>query len=124
MMKNAKAVLMIFIMMFVCCSYSFGQQPIAIGARGLIQMGVPGTIGMISDGAGVYPATGINPAGGISNAYLGGTRPSLNITLNEFVCVTMASCGIYPPGIVNNCDGGVAYTGGVTSGATVPVTKL
>ena len=122
MMKKAKPIFMILVMTLICCPYSFGQSSIGIGARGLISNGVPGTIGIINDGASVGD---INPAGEISNAnvYLGGTKPGLNLTLREFVCVTMASCGIYPPGIVNNCDGAMAYIGGVKSGATVPVAK-
>ncbi len=120
MMRKAKPIIMIFIMMLICCSSSFGQAPIVIGSSGLVPNGVPGTIGIINDGAGVFPA------GEISNgmAYLSGTRPSLNITLNEFVCNSMSACGLYPLGLADNNDGAMVDIGGVTSGATLPVAKL
>jgi len=122
MMKMTKSIIMIYLMLLICCSYSFGQEPIGIGVRGLTSSVVPVTIGMIGGGAGTFPVS----AGGISNAnvYLGGTRPSLNITHNEFVCNSMSACGMYPNGLADNSDGAMVDIGGVRSGATVPLAKL
>ncbi len=120
MMKNAKPIIMIFIMMLICCSYSLGQSTYGIGSSGLASNVVPGTYGISNNGAGVLSiGQTVN-----SMVYLGGTRPSFGITLNEFVCNSMSACGMYERGIADNSDSAIAYVGGVESGATVPVTKL
>ena len=120
MMKKAKSIIMISLVLLICCSYSLGQSPIRNGVSGLVSNVVPGTYGISSNGAGIFPIG--ETINGIVN--LGEIRPNINITLNEFICNSMSACGTYPFGKVNNCDGAIAYIGGVKSGATVPVAKL
>lgn len=123
MLNNAKPLIMIFIMMSICCSCSvgqLGQSSSGVGAGGSVSIGGMGGFGTIGDGAGVFPANGI------SNGMipLGGINIGLNIALREFVCNSMSACGIYERGKIDNSDGAIAYTGGVSSGATVPLAKL
>ena len=114
MMKEAKSILLAFIVMLICCSYSLAQPPIVIGVGG-ISGGVPGTIGMISDGAGVFPAYGISNG----MAGLAGNLPVHNIVLREFVCNSMSACGLYSLGKTDNTDGAKVFLGGAQSGASV-----
>ncbi len=116
MMKKVKPILMAFIVLLICCSFSLGQSPIVIGAGG-ISGGMPATYGIASNSAGVFPI------GGITNnmANLAGTMPYHNIVLREFVCNSMSACGEYALGLGDNGPGGIAYTPGVNSGASVSV---
>ncbi len=118
MMKMVKPLLMIFIMTLICCSYSLGQTPIVIGAGG-ISGGAPGTYGIATDGAGVFPIGAVT--NGMAN--LAGTQPYYNIVLHEFVCNSMSACGEYPLGLGDNSAGGIAYIGGVKSGAAVSIVE-
>jgi hypothetical protein len=137
-MKHAKPIFMIFIMALICCSYSIVQpssavivqpssaaivqpssavivQPSSgIGVKGTISNGVPGILGIINNGASVYPA------GEVSNAkvYVGGITGA-NIWRREFICNSMSACGMYPYGQRDNGDGAMVNLGGVKSGATV-----
>ncbi len=120
MMRKAKTILMVFIMMLICCSYSLGQPTYGTGSSGLVLNEVPGTYGISNNGAGVIPIG--ETINGMVN--LGGTRPSLSIKHNEFVCNSMSACGMYEKGLDDNSDGAIAYVGEVLSGATLPVTKL
>ena len=116
MMKKVKPILMAFIVLLICCSFSLGQSPIVLGAGG-ISGGMPGTYGIASDGAGIVPI------GGITNgmATLAGTMPYHNVVLREFVCNSMSACGAYPLGLGDNSPGQKPYVGGVNSGAAVSV---
>ncbi len=73
----------------------------------------PGILGIINNGASVYPA------GYVSNAkvYLGGITGA-NIWLREFVCNSMSACGMYDAARAN--DGAIVNLGGFKRGATVP----
>jgi hypothetical protein len=132
MMKKAKPILVVFIMLLICCSHSLGQQSIAIG-KGIIPNAVPVTNGISNGNAGVYPAgefnnakvdprgfvddgAGVYPTGEFSNAkvYLGRIKSDANISRREFLCFLMSSCGIYPRGIGDNSDGTKVYLDGVS----------
>ena len=130
-MKKAKPIFMIFVVMLICCSYSFGQPSIAIG-KGITSNAVPVTSGIISDRSGVYPAgdfsnagvfpggfvndgAGVYPAGDFSNAkvYLGRIKSDFNVSLRKFQCFLISSCGMYPHGKADNSDGAKVYLDGV-----------
>jgi hypothetical protein len=68
----------------------------------------PGILGIINNGASVYPA------GEVSNAkvYLGGITGA-NIWRREFICNSMSACGMYPYGKSDNGDGAIVNLGGV-----------
>lgn len=123
MMKMVKPILMIFITMLICCTCSLGLSPVVIGNGG-ISGGVPGTIGMINDGSGVFPINGIS--NGMAN--LAGNLPGHMVTLHEFVCNSMSACGEYPLGLADNSDGAnvfpVAHSGAIVSGIEGSAVKI
>ena len=143
-MKQAKTIFMVLIMILICCSYSIAQSSSGIGIKGNIGA-VP--LGIINNGASVYPIGGygasiypvgeyganVYPVGTVNNgakAYsVGGYGASVypvgtvnngaNTTLPlwEFQCNLISSCGIYNPAKVSS--GAIVNLGGVRSGATV-----
>jgi hypothetical protein len=112
-MKHAKPMSMIFIMALIFCSYSVGQPSSGIGVKGTISNGVPGILGIINNGASVYPASEVSNA----KVYLGGITGA-NIWRREFVCNSMSACGMYDAARAN--DGAIVNLGGFKRGATVP----
>jgi hypothetical protein len=132
MMKKAKPILAVLIMLLICCSHSLGQQSIAIG-KGIIPNAVPVTNGISNGNAGVYPSdefsnanvypggivddgASVYPSGEFSNAkvYLGKIKSDANISLREFLCFLMSSCGVYPRGKADNTDGIKVYLDGAS----------
>jgi hypothetical protein len=89
-MKQAKTIFMVLIMILICCSYSIAQSSSGIGIKGNI---------------------GAAPLGIINN----GANTSL--PLWEFQCNLISSCGIYNAAKVTS--GAIVNLGGVRSGATV-----
>lgn len=51
--------------------------------------------------------------------YFGNIKTGTNISLREFQCNLISSCGMYPYEEVNNGDGAKVYLGGVRSGETI-----
>jgi hypothetical protein len=88
-----------------------------IGVKGNIPIGAsrPGILGIIDNGASVYPVGGLSNA----KAYPDRIKTSVNISRLEFICNTISSCGMYPYGKGNNGDGAIVNLGGVRSGAIV-----
>ena len=115
-MKHAKPISMIFIMILICCSYSIGQTPNGIGKNISNSVLSPGILGMVNDGASVYPVGDVSNA----KAYTDGIKTTVIISRREFICNLISSCGIYPYGKSNNGNGAIVNLGGVKSGATVP----
>jgi hypothetical protein len=91
MMKLAKPLFMILIVMLICCSYSIGQPSSGIGKNISNSASSPGILGTISDGASVP-------------------------MLGEFVCNSMSACGMYPYGLGNNGDGAIVNLGAFSLG--------
>jgi hypothetical protein len=114
-MKQAKTISMIFIMMLICCSYSIGQTSNGIEKNISNSMARPGILGIINNGASVYPVGDVSNA----KAYADVIKTGAYISRREFQCNLISSCGIYPYGKVNNGDGAKVYLGGVRSGATI-----
>jgi hypothetical protein len=108
-MKKAKAIIIVFITVLVCCSYSIGQSPSWNSAPR------PGIQGIINDGASVYPVGDVSNA----KAYPDVIKTGASISRLEFICNLISSCGIYPYGKNDNGDGAIANLGEVTSGATI-----
>jgi hypothetical protein len=125
-MKQAKLIFTILIMMLICCSYSIGQSSSAVGVK-----------------ASFYP---IGQVGSNKIVSIGDMKiDPIDISQLKFICDVMASCGLYPtgPGDLRtgagvypasqddiNTGAGVyssgqirngemVYLGGVRSGATV-----
>ena len=67
-MKQAKTIFMVLIMILICCSYSIGQSSSGIGIKGNIGAA---PLGIINNGASVYPIGGygasIYPVGATNN---------------------------------------------------------
>jgi hypothetical protein len=115
-MKQAKPIFMIFIIVLICCSCSIGQSSSGIGKNISNSVSRTGILGMINDGASVHPVGEVSNA----KAYPDGIRTTVIISRREFICNLISSCGIYPYGKSNNGDGAIVNLGGVRSGATVP----
>jgi hypothetical protein len=96
-MKQTKPILMIFVVMLICCSYSIAH-PYSIG----------------------YPSSGIG--NDISNTALapgiiGTISNGANLPVfGEFVCNLMSACGMYPLGLGNNGDGATVNLGAFSFG--------
>jgi hypothetical protein len=114
-MKQAKTISMIFIMVLICCSYSIGQTSNGIGKNISNSVPRPGILGIINNGASVYPVGDVSNA----KAYTDGIKTGAYISRREFICNLISSCGMYPYGKSNNGDGAIANLGKVTSGATI-----
>jgi hypothetical protein len=96
-MKLTRPIIMIFIVMLICCSYSIahpysiGQTSSGIGKNIPNNAPAPGILGSISNGANVP-------------------------MLGEFVCNLMSACGMYPLGLGNNGDGAIVNLGAFNFG--------
>ncbi|MGD0954364.1 MAG: hypothetical protein ABR985_18560 [Methanotrichaceae archaeon] len=115
-MKQTKPISMIFIVVLICCSCSIGQPSNGIGKNISNSVPSPGILGIINNGASVYPVGDVSNA----KAYTDGIKTGAYISRREFICNLISSCGIYPYGKSNNGDGAMVNLGGVKSGATVP----
>jgi hypothetical protein len=102
-MKPAKTIFMVLIMILICCSYSIGQSSSGIGIKGNIGA-TP--IGIINNGANVYP---VGEYG--ASVYPVGEYGANVSMLREFVCNSMSACGIYDTARVSN--GAIVNLGGV-----------
>jgi hypothetical protein len=111
-MKQAKTIFMVLIMILICCSYSIGQSSSGIGIRGNIGAA---PIGIINNGANVYPVgeygASVYPVGTVNNG------ANISLPLREFQCNLISSCGIYNAAKVSS--GAIVNLAGVRSGATV-----
>jgi hypothetical protein len=108
-MKLAKTIFMVLIMILICCSYSIGQSSSGIGIKGNIGAA---TLGIINNGANVYPIGGY----GASVYPVGEYGANTSLPLREFQCNLISSCGIYNPAKVSS--GAIVNLAGVRSGAT------
>lgn len=122
-MRQAKTIFMVLIVISICCSYSIGQPSSGIGIKGNVGAA---PIGIINSGAGVYPVGeyGANayPIGeyGASVYPVGTVHDGANssLPLREFQCNLISSCGIFALG-KHVTDDAIVNLGGVRSGAIV-----